>query len=168
MAKQLAAVWDIGKTNAKLALADLATGAVEATATASFPSLAGPPYRRLDVDSLWNWFGAELGRLAAGRRLEAVAVTAHGACGAVVGDEGLALPVYDYEDLAADEAEAEYAKLRPPFAETFSPPLPGGLNYGKSLFWQARSFPEEFARARHILSYAQYWSWMLCGVAATE
>ncbi|MBF2735345.1 MAG: hypothetical protein ISN26_04575, partial [Betaproteobacteria bacterium AqS2] len=79
-----------------------------------------------------------------------------------------ALPVYDYEDLAADEAEAEYAKLRPPFAETFSPPLPGGLNYGKSLFWQARSFPEEFARARHILSYAQYWSWMLCGVAATE
>lgn len=167
-AQQLAAVWDIGKTNTKIALADMASGEVVASAAREFPSLPGPPYLQLDTEGRWEWLKLELGRLAEGRRIEAIAVTAHGACATVVDQDGMVLPVLDYEDLTPDECEPDYAPLRPDFAESFSPPLPGGLNYGKGLFWQSHKFPDDFARAEHILSYAQYWTWMLSGVAATE
>ncbi len=43
-----------------------------------------------------------------------------------------------------------------------------GLNLGAQLHWQARTFPEGFARVRHILMYPQYWSFRLTGVAASE
>jgi sugar (pentulose or hexulose) kinase len=46
--------------------------------------------------------------------------------------------------------------------------MPAGLNLGAQLFWQARRFPEDFARARTFLTYAQYWAWRLSGVAANE
>ena len=42
---------------------------------------------------------------------------------------------------------ADYDAARPPFAETLSPRLPAGLNLGAQIFWQARAFPEAFARA---------------------
>ena len=45
--------------------------------------------------------------------------------------------------------------LRPPFSDSFSPRLPGGLNVGAQLFWQARTFPEAFARVAHVVTYPQ-------------
>jgi sugar (pentulose or hexulose) kinase len=39
---------------------------------------------------------------------------------------------------------------------------------GAQLYWQARSFPQDFARVRHILTYPQYWAMRLSGVAASE
>jgi sugar (pentulose or hexulose) kinase len=76
--------------------------------------------------------------------------------------------VLDYEHPGPDETAEDYAALRPAFAETGSPRLPGGLNLGAQLFWQARRFPEAFARTRHILTYPQFWAHRLTGVAASE
>src|SRR4029453_18778105 len=36
------------------------------------------------------------------------------------------------------------------------------------LFWQARMFPEDFARTATILMYPQYWAFRLSGVRANE
>jgi sugar (pentulose or hexulose) kinase len=89
----------------------------------------------------------------------------HGATAALVDDDGLVLPVLDYE---ATLPGLDYAALRPDYAHTYSPLLPAGLNLGRQLAWLQHRHPEQFARARHILMYPQYWAWRLCGVAAGE
>ncbi|RZL30605.1 MAG: L-fuculose kinase [Rubrivivax sp.] len=93
----------------------------------------------------------------------------HGATAALVDDDGLVLPVPDYEHVPGDAADAaRYESLRPPFAESGSPLLPAGLNLGRQLEWLQARFPAEFARTKHVLMYPQYWAWRLCGVAASE
>ncbi len=52
--------------------------------------------------------------------------------------------------------------------KTGSPTLPMGLNLGAQIHWQARRFPDAFAKTRHILMYPQYWAFRLTGVAASE
>ena len=68
----------------------------------------------------------------------------------------------------AEKDDPGYLAVRPPFDEALSPLLPFGLNLGRQFFWQSRRHPEAFARARHFLTYPQYWSWRLSGVAVSE
>lgn len=168
MAERVIAIWDIGKTNAKLCAVRAHDGAFVADAAQNFVALPGPPYPHLDSEGIWTWGLSQLRELAGQFEVGAIVVTAHGATCAVVDDENLVLPIHDYEDASPAECEADYAKLRPPFAQTYSPPLSGSLNYGRGLYWQSQRFPAEFARVRYVLNYAQYWSWRLSGVAAGE
>jgi len=78
------------------------------------------------------------------------------------------MPVLDYEFDGPESLRAEYQAVRPPFSETGSPMLAAGLNVGAQLFWQSRTFPDQFARATSIIPYPQYWSMRLTGVRATE
>ena len=162
------AVVDIGKTTAKLALVDPASGATLAARTRPNRVLAGPPYPHADVEGLWAFIVEGLSAVARGRDLAGIAVTTHGATAAMVAGRELALPVLDYEHDGPQAVAAAYDAARPPFAETLSPRLPAGLNLGAQIFWQAQAFPEAFARATAILAYPQYWTWRLCGVAACE
>jgi sugar (pentulose or hexulose) kinase len=163
------AVIDIGKTNAKVALVDLSTRnevAVEKTPNLVTP---GPPYPHFDCERLFTFILNSLANLAKENRVDAISITTHGATAALITDNGsLALPVLDYEHTGPDAVRGQYETIRPPFAETGSPPLPVGLNLGAQLFWQAKTFPTEFARVRHILMYPQYWAFRLTGVAASE
>ena len=54
----------------------------------------------------------------------------HGATVALVDHDGLVLPVLDYEFSGPDALAADYDRLRPDFAVTGSPRMPGGLNIG--------------------------------------
>ncbi len=163
------AVWDVGKTNAKICVLDPVEGRVLEDRSKAVAALPGPPYSHLDTESLWSWFKESAAELAQGHDIGSIVTTAHGASAALLAEDGsLALPVLDYEDEGPEEAEEEYAKVRPPFSETLSAPLPCSINYGRGLHWLSLRFPEEFARARQVTSYTQYWSWRLCGVAATE
>jgi sugar (pentulose or hexulose) kinase len=163
------AVLDIGKTTAKLVAIDARTGATldsRARATAALP---GPPYPHADVDGLWHFLLDGLAAFAETHRITGVSLTTHGCAAALVdGDGALALPVLDYEHAGPDALDTAYAAVRPPFAESLTPRLPGGLNLGAQLFWQARAFPEAFARIRTILTYPQFWAWKLSGVAVSE
>ncbi|MBP7002948.1 FGGY family carbohydrate kinase [Amaricoccus sp.] len=162
-------VVDIGKTNAKLALVDVATLTETAARTTPNRPLPGPPYPHADIDGLWSFLLAGIAELNAGRRIDAIVVTTHGAAAALLDAAGeLALPVLDYEHPGPDALAAAYDAARPPFAETGTPRLPLGLNLGAQLFWQARAFPDAFARAATILPYPQYWAFRLSGVAASE
>jgi sugar (pentulose or hexulose) kinase len=160
-------VLDVGKTNLKAAVFD-AEGAQLFERTARNAPLPGPPYPHADTDTIWAFCMDALRAAGAAHGIDAIVVTTHGATGALIGETALALPVLDYEHAAVEEIEGEYASLRPPFAQTLSPRLPGGLNLGRQLAWQARRFPAGFARARHLLMYAQYFTWRLTGTAVLE
>jgi sugar (pentulose or hexulose) kinase len=160
------AVLDIGKTNVKLVLFDGAAILWQA----SMPNrpLPGPPYPHADVEAIWNFLIDGLRRAGGEYAIADITVTAHGAALALLGEDGLALPVMDYEFDGVDAIEAEYAPFRPPFAETLSPPMSAGLNSGRQIFYQQTRCPEDFARVRHVVPYAQYFTWRLTGVACSE
>lgn len=160
-------VLDIGKTNLKLSLVG-SDGAVLAERRAANPPGGTAPYRHFDVDAIWRWMLEAIGGLPDKERIEAIVPATHGAALAVVDDDGLVLPVMDYEDRTIESIDAEYATLRDPYALTGSPSLPGGMNVAKQLVWFEREHARAFARARWILAYAQYWSWRLSGIAAGE
>ena len=163
------AVVDIGKTNAKLALVDLETLSEVDVRRTPNRVLADGPYPHFDEEALWRFILGSLSELNRERTIEAISVTAHGATAALVGDDGrLALPILDYEHRGPDSLAGDYARARPPFAETGSPRSPGGLNLGAQLYWLEKSYPEPFARARWLLTYPQYWTYRLSGVASIE
>ncbi|GGD95928.1 carbohydrate kinase [Aureimonas endophytica] len=162
------AVVDIGKTNAKLALHDLAAGEDLFVRTEPNAVRGDGPYPHYDEARLLAFLVDALADCAGRHPFEAISVTTHGASAALVGDTELALPILDYEYDGPESCREDYDRLRPDFAETLSPRLPNGLNVGAQLFWQERTFPEAFARARHVLCLPQYWAWRLSGVAAME
>ncbi len=162
-------VVDIGKTNAKLALVE--TAGMREVEVLSRPNrvLPGPPYPHADTEGIWRFVLEGMAALQARHGIGAVVATTHGATAALVdAGGGLALPVLDYEHPGPEALAEAYDAARPGFAETGSPRLPAGLNLGAQIFWQARAFPEEFARVAVILPYPQYWTFRLSGVAAGE
>ncbi len=165
---QFVAVIDIGKTNAKVLLMDLSNGSEAAVFKTPNPVIQTAPYAHFDTEALWAFVGASLKTLGAKHRIDAISITTHGACAALVDAAGaLVLPILDYEHVGPDSLAA-YNALRPPFGETGSPRLPGGLNLGAQIYWLAQTYPAAFARTAHILTYPQYWAHRLTGVAASE
>ena len=162
------AVLDVGKTNVKLVVVDAATRDEIWVRTVPNTIRRDGPYPHADVAMIEAFLVDALADATAAIGIDAVSITTHGATGALIGPDGLVLPVLDYEHDGPDALDADYARVRPPFVESFSPRLPGGLNLGAQLFWQARRFPEAFARATCFVTYPQYWAWRLTGVAATE
>ena len=166
------AVIDTGKTNAKVALVAAEDGTELALRTDANAVRAEGPYPHFDVARLWAFLCDSLAALNREVPVDAISITAHGSAGAFIScdpeGDGLALPILDYEFEGPDELAAEYDAVRPAFAETFSPRLPGGLNLGAQIFWQARRFPDAVEAAAFYVNYPQYWAWRLSGVAATE
>jgi sugar (pentulose or hexulose) kinase len=160
-------VLDIGKTNVKLVLLD-ADGIVLSELRSPNTIVQDGPYPHHDTDRIWAWMLDGMRTFATQAHVGAIVPVTHGATAALVDDEGLVLPVLDYEYEMPETPDAPYEAERPPFFSTYSPLLPAGLNLGRQLAWQAQAFPEQFARARHILMYPQYWAWRLCGAPASE
>ncbi|MGX5830520.1 FGGY-family carbohydrate kinase [Mesorhizobium sp. 43Arga] len=163
------AVIDIGKTNAKVALVDLAALREVALRRMANAPVLQAPYPHHDVEALWTFILDSLADLNRERHIDAISITTHGATGALVDAAGeLVLPVLDYEFDGPDRLAADYDAIRPPFAETGTPRLPLGLNLGAQFFWQQKRFPAAFAHAAAILMYPQYWALRLTGVATNE
>jgi len=163
------AVFDLGSSNSRLALVDDGV-IVDSRATAS-RRRDGPPYPYIDVGLTWDWMLAALADLARAHDIAAIVVTTHGSGAALLdpdGAQGLALPVMYYEAEPPNEVRAAYAAEAPPYEECFAPVLPVALTLGLQLYWQEAWWPDDFARARHIVTLPQYWAWRLCGEAAVE
>src|SRR4029078_13066639 len=162
------AVLDVGKTNVKAVIVDGEQRREIAARTRPNRVLTDGPYPHFDVDGIFAFFLSALKELYAEFGFDAISITAPGASGALLPEDGLALPVLDYEFRYPAEIESAYDRIRPPFSETFSPRLPGGLNLGAQFHYQKTAFPEAFAGVRTIVTYPQYWAWRLTGAAATE
>lgn len=159
------AILDVGKTNVKVTL--VAEGCVVEQRRQHNESHPAPPYPHLANDRIRDWALDQFADLARRATITDIVPVAHGASVAVIDDAGLVLPMLDYEQ-EISEFDAEYERLARDFAETGSPRLPCGHNVGRQLLWLQRKFPDAFARGRAILGYAQYWAFMLSGVAASE
>ncbi|MCX7645278.1 MAG: FGGY-family carbohydrate kinase [Rhodobacteraceae bacterium] len=163
------AVIDIGKTNAKLALVDLADLREVAVLTRPNRVLPGPPWPHFDVEGHWAFLLEGLRALHRAHGIDAISVTTHGAAAALIAADGrLAAPVLDYEHPGPEAVSAAYDAIRPPFAETGSPRLPLGLNLGAQLHWQFLTDPGLRDRTAAIVTYPQFWGLRLTGVAATD
>ena len=164
------AVLDVGKTNVKVVLFDDEDTilAERSRPNAAVPPDAQWPYPRLDVEMIWRFLLASLAELNALAPISAISISAHGASGVMVDENGPCPPPMDYEFDGFGEIDVEYDAIRPPFAETLSPRAPRGLNLGRCVYFYERRYPELFARARALLMYPQFWLWRLTGELASE
>jgi len=163
------AVIDIGKTNAKLALVDLATLREIAVLTRPNTVQTDGPWPHYDVEGHWAFLLDALRRFHSDHGIDAISVTTHGACAALLDAAGqLAAPILDYEHSYSADLRRDYAALKPAFADTGSPTLAAGLNIGAQLHWQFAQDPSLRDRTAQIVTYPQYWGHRLTGVAATD
>jgi L-fuculokinase len=163
---QAVAVFDVGKSNVRLSAVNDSGVAMKALERRNSVENS-PPYPHFEADELYAWLLDGLATLARDFEVHCVVPVTHGACAALVDDDGLVLPIMDYEFGGVSEFDSEYDAMARDFAHTASPKLPAGLNLGRQLFWQQRHFPREFSRAT-IISYPQYWAARLSGVRAWE
>jgi sugar (pentulose or hexulose) kinase len=159
------AILDIGKTNGKVTV--VASGRVIEQRRQHNAPHPPPPYLHLANDRIWEWALGQLADLSRRYNVTDIVPVAHGASVAAIDEDGLVLPMLDYEQDISD-FDDEYETLARDFAATACPRLPCGHNTGRQLFWLQRRFPDAFARARAIVGYAQYWAFMLSGIAASE
>lgn len=162
--RRFVAVIDLGKTNSKVALVDTELAIefeVIKQAAAVNSDTAYPSINHLAIEA---FIIESLRMLAAKHQIDAIIVTTHGATAALLDVNGqLAMPVLDYEYEGVDATRSAYSHYRPSFTVTGSPALPGGLNIGAQLFWQQTFFPKQFATVRTILTWPQYWTFILTG-----
>ena len=166
----LLAILDIGKSNARLTIVDPVTDRPLFTArrpNRSVEASEAIPMRQLDVTGLRTWLLDSLADCPQRARIGCIVPIAHGAACVMLDDTGDVVLAPDYED-SAYEQEVAYAGLRDDFAETLSPDLPLGLNLGRQLFHVQCRLPALDRRIVRILTYPQYWAWVLSGVAASE
>ncbi len=105
--------------------------------------LPGPPWPHFDTEGHWDFILDALAQLHAAHGIEALAVTTHGACAALLAADGtLAAPVLDYEHDGPEALRDAFHAIRPPFAETGTPALKMGLSVGAQLFWQFAARPD--------------------------
>jgi len=161
------AVFDIGKTNIKLSLVDQ-HGRELAVRRCPNQVRHDGLYPHHDVAAIEDWLLCNLRELSMQATIRAIVPVTHGATAVLIDEQGPVLPVSDYEQDFCSDAAPAYASLRPRFADSASPALDHGLNLGRQLHWLQQCYPQQFARARQLLMYPQYWAWRLCGVAAAE
>ena len=163
------AVIDIGKTNAKLALVDLDSLSEICVLTRENRVLAAPPYPHFDAAGIWAFIKQGLRQFQADFGISGISITTHGATAALLTRDGLlAAPILDYEHTEIDQSRAEYNAIRPDFLDTGSPDLPMGLNLGAQLFWQLRTMPDLAQRIDCVVTYPQYWGYLLTGRRACD
>jgi sugar (pentulose or hexulose) kinase len=163
----LTVVLDVGKTLTKLSLWGRA-GIMLAREVRPNRRVDAGPYAALDAEGIEAWLATVLRAFAARGPISSIIPVGHGAALAVLRDGKLAAPCPDYEEPPPQAVKADYDLGRDPFTVTGSPRLPDGLNFGVQLAWLESLRPGLLGPGATIVTWAQYWAWLLSGVAATE
>ena len=161
------AVLDVGKTIAKLTLWT-AQGVLVDRHVRRNVRCHDDGYLVLDVAGIEHWLTETLAGLPEKDRITTIIPVAHGAGAAMIRGGQLATLPVDYETPVPTSLRQSYDRQRDGFAETGSPCLPDGLNLGMQLHLLEQRCPALFDDATTIVPWAQYWSWRLSGVAASE
>jgi len=159
-------ILDVGKTLAKLSLWSSEGALIERRVRPNERVNAGS-YAALDAAGIEAWVSEALRYFAKLADVGAIVPVGHGAGAAIIRDGRLACPPLDYEEAMPPPLRAAYDVERDAFAQTGSPLLPDGLNLGAQLF-RLEHLDPALAHGTLILPWAQYWSWLLSGVAASE
>lgn len=168
MSADTLAVFDLGKTNAKLLTISAATGEIVAQERTVPRQRVVDDICLLDHEALWPWLNAALERAVAEKSISGLMITTHGCCFAMLEGERLAAGVIDYEQAVPEDVEGAFRPEIPPFSETFSADLPAGLNFARHIFWREMMDPALMRRADAILGYPQFWGWRFTGAKVSE
>lgn len=161
------AVLDFGKTNSKLFVFGQDGQILDERRTQ--PSwIRKGGFSVLDEPALHDWAARAIDDAVDTHGIEGLMVSGHGCTFALVDEAALTHPILDYEQEPPAEIAAQIDRRIPDFAETFSPRLPLGFNYGRHMLWLKEVEPGAFAAAKSILGYPQYWSWRLGGRPVSE
>ena len=159
------AVLDAGKTHTRLYV--VSKGMRHVCGAIETPTSAHDDVATLDVEAIEAWLINQLKDAARNFDITAMIPVTHGAAFAVVDAAGnRRAPVIDYEAAIPDEISRAYDRERPDFAQSGSPHLPLGLNLGRQIAWAEQL--GWINPSDRLVTYAQYWSARLCGVAASE
>jgi L-fuculokinase len=164
----LIAVFDVGKTHAKLMLVDAATGELGWAEERRNLPRPGEVCMQLDVEALESWLLDALSRAPQKTAVRCIVPVTHGAAMVALDAHHEVLCAPDYEDAIYERAAGDYAAARDDYAHTCSPLLPQGLNLGRQLFYLQGNHAPLYQRCAHLLLYPQYWAWRLTGVMASE
>jgi sugar (pentulose or hexulose) kinase len=159
-------VLDVGKSLSKLTLWSPGRHMVSRRVRVNL-SRTTDDFLYLDTPGITAWLEEVLAEFARMGDIAAIIPVGHGAAACLVDDMRISLPPLDYEARLPADLSDGYRAARDPFDLTGSPSLPGGLNLGAQLFWLENTEPSRARQAR-ILTWPQYWAWLLCGIAATE
>jgi len=157
-------VLDVGKTLSKATLWDEGGRLVANRARLNLPGLS-EGYASLDTAAIERWLESVLTEFAVLGPIGSIVPVAHGAAVALILHDRLECAPMDYEWQGSISDRQEYDEQRDPFALTGSPALPAGLNLGVQLH---RLEKLRDRGASKIVPWAQYWSWRLSGVMASE
>ena len=160
-------VLDVGKTLSKLSLWD-PDGRQIAYRSRANDRIDTGAYTALDAEGIEEFVAESLTSFARLADIGAIIPVSHGAGAAIIADRELVLPPLDYEHPIPAAIRRDYDTQRDPFTATGSPALPDGLNLGAQLYYLEATHPDLFDTEITILPWAQYWSWLLSGVAASE
>jgi len=162
------AVVDIGATNSKVVLFDADLRTIDQRKTETIHQ-EGPPYRHVDSQRIVEFAARAIGELDRSLPVDAIVVSAFGSTLACVDEAGaLATPIMDYLAEPPAAIVEGYAKIEPPFSETFCNTAPAALSLGRQLYWLETAFPEAFARVRAIMTWSQYLAFRLGGRMTSE
>jgi sugar (pentulose or hexulose) kinase len=166
--EQALAVFDLGKTNAKLLGFGDRSGQLLFEERTVQRTIVADGLRVLDHQPLFDWLKAALTRVSQEHTLGGLMVSTHGCSFALIAGDRLAAPILDYEQPMPSEIDRQFAAEAPAFAESFSPNLPGGLNVARHIYLREMLAPEMFRQADAILNYPQFWNWLLTGAKVSE
>jgi sugar (pentulose or hexulose) kinase len=167
MSAQATVVLDVGKTLTKLSLW-APDGRLLAQCSRPNERIDTGVYVALDAEGIETFVAESLRGFAALAEVGAIIPVGHGAAAAVVDGDRLVLPPLDYEHPIPASIRHAYDEQRDSFAFTGSPALPDGLNLGAQLFFLESLHPDLLSGKRRVVPWAQYWSWVLSGVAGSE
>lgn len=159
-------VLDVGKSLSKLTLWSPERRMVARRTRANL-SHRVDGFLSLDVPGITAWLAQSLTEFASLGEIAAIIPAAHGAAGCLVDEQGLRAAPLDYDAKPPADIRRRYQASRNSFHLTGSPCLPGGLNLGAQLDWLESVAPERM-RGAQLITWPQYWSWLLCGIAASE
>ena len=167
MGEPATVVLDVGKTLTKVSLWDAGGRLMEHRERLNERTQTGL-YVGLDTAGIEKFVAEGLEHFGTLANIGAIIPVGHGAAAAILSASGLVLPPLDYEHPIPLGVRQSYDRQRDEFALTGSPALPEGQNLGAQLFFLESLQPGLLSGDRRIVPWAQYWSWMLSGVAAAE
>ncbi|MDP9137345.1 MAG: carbohydrate kinase, partial [Pseudomonadota bacterium] len=110
------AVFDLGKTNAKLLIISAATGEIVAQERTAPRQQVVEGIRVLDQEALWQWLEPALERAVDDHNVSGLMVSTHGCCFALIEGERLAAGIIDYEQEVPEAVDRAFRAEVPPFA----------------------------------------------------
>lgn len=174
MAREVVIIFDIGKTNKKVLLFDrnLQMLHEEEVVFEEIPDDDG--FQGDDIEKLEEWIRQGCLRFLSDPDYEVRGInfTTYGATLMYLDAEGNRLtPVYNYlKPMPEGIVEPVYEEFggQEEFCRKTASPALGMLNSGFQALWLKEKKPEVFARARTILHFPQYLSYLLTGIVASE